>query len=69
MLPSRGNGVSENTTSTGTSKNAAIEGTVVSWLKRFVDDDDRYTSLLCPADLAAPVGSLSAYVSTCANWR
>lgn len=52
-----------------TSKNAAIEGTVVSWLKRFVDEDDRYTPLLCPADVGVPAGSLSAYVSNCSNWR
>ena len=50
------------------SKNAAIQGLVVSWLKRFVDEDARYTSLVCPDAAAAPAASLNAYVSTCGSW-
>lgn len=51
-----------------TSKNPAIQGLVVSWLKRFVDEDARYTPLVCPDAAAAPFGSLSGYVSTCGSW-
>ncbi|MFT4035086.1 MAG: hypothetical protein QM679_05890 [Patulibacter sp.] len=50
------------------SRNTAIEGTVVAWMKRFVDGDTRYTSLLCPANTAAPSGSLSRYQANCSSW-
>lgn len=41
----------------------------VSWLKRFVDGDTRYTPFLCgaphQADLAAPASVISAYQENC----
>ncbi len=48
-----------------TKRNAAIQGLVVSWLKRYVDEDARYAPLVCPDAVAAPAGSLSAYASSC----
>jgi dienelactone hydrolase len=36
---------------------------VISWLKRFVDDDTRYSQFLCPAPAAG--GDISRYMANC----
>ena len=36
---------------------------MLSWLKRFVDDDTRYTPFVCPGPAVG--GTVSAYLSTC----
>jgi predicted dienelactone hydrolase len=38
----------------------------VSWLKRFVDDDTRYSQFLCPGPTVSSFGAVSDYRSTCA---
>jgi predicted dienelactone hydrolase len=42
----------------------AVEG--ISWLKRFVDDDTRYSQFICPAPVGIPNGALSNFRSSCA---
>jgi alpha-beta hydrolase superfamily lysophospholipase len=43
--------------------NDTVARSVISWLKRFVDDDTRYTQFLCPPPPAT--GPLSESLSTC----
>lgn len=43
--------------------NTTIAKYVISWLKRFVDGDARYTQFLCPPPAAG--GTISRYLSTC----
>jgi dienelactone hydrolase len=45
--------------------NTAIAANSIAWLKRFVDNDTRYTQFLCPSPSASPAGSISQYRSTC----
>ena len=45
------------------SPNDTVARYVISWLKRFVDDDTRYTQFLCPTPPAT--GPLSESLSTC----
>ena len=47
------------------STNTTVGAEGVSWLKRFVDDDTRYSPFLCPSPSAAPAGAVSQYLSTC----
>lgn len=47
------------------STNTTVGAEAVAWLKRFVDDDTRYTTFLCPSPSAAPAGAVSQYLSTC----
>jgi alpha-beta hydrolase superfamily lysophospholipase len=47
------------------SPNTTTAATSVAWLKRFVDDDTRYSPFLCPSPSAATTGSVSQYRSTC----
>ncbi|NUT32807.1 MAG: alpha/beta hydrolase [Hamadaea sp.] len=37
----------------------------LSWLKRFVDDDSRYSQFLCPGPTPSQTGPVSAYENTC----
>src|SRR4051794_15522317 len=45
--------------------NTTIAATSIAWLKRFVDDDTRYTPFICPSPAAATSGAVSDYRSTC----
>jgi pimeloyl-ACP methyl ester carboxylesterase len=45
--------------------NTTIAATSIAWLKRFVDDDTRYTPFVCPSPSAAATGAVSDYRSTC----
>lgn len=45
--------------------NTTIAATSIAWLKRFVDDDTRYTGFLCPSPAGATTGAVSDYRSTC----
>jgi alpha-beta hydrolase superfamily lysophospholipase len=47
------------------SPNTAIAANSIAWLKRFVDNDTRYSQFLCPSPSASPAGSISQYRSTC----
>jgi hypothetical protein len=40
-----------------------VSRVTVAWLKRFVDDDTRYTPFLCPPPPAT--GPIAEYRSTC----
>lgn len=53
-------GATHNTTN---SPNTTAAEYAISWLKRFVDDDTRYTQFLCPQP--ATSSTISAYRSTC----
>lgn len=46
-----------------TSPNTTIAEYVLSWLKRFVDNDTRYSQFLCPPPAA--VGAISNYMANC----
>jgi dienelactone hydrolase len=46
-----------------TSPETSVAKYAISWLKRFVDDDQRYTQFLCPTPAAG--GDISAYQSNC----
>ncbi|MEA2449873.1 MAG: hypothetical protein QOG63_1805 [Thermoleophilaceae bacterium] len=48
-----------------TSPNTPIAANSIAWLKRFVDNDTRYSQFLCPSPSASPSGSISQYRSTC----
>lgn len=48
-----------------TSANTPIAANSIAWLKRFVDNDTRYSQFLCPSPSASPTGSISQYRSTC----
>ena len=45
------------------SPNTTIAASTISWLKRFVDDDTRYTQFLCPGPAVS--SAVSVYRSTC----
>ncbi len=47
------------------SPNTAIATSTITWLKRFVDNDTRYSPMLCPAPIGPPAGSIQTYRSTC----
>jgi pimeloyl-ACP methyl ester carboxylesterase len=48
-----------------TSDNPVQSRLMVSWLKRYVDDDARYTQFLCPGPNAGATGEVQEYRSTC----
>jgi dienelactone hydrolase len=48
-----------------TGDNAIQSRMMVSWLKRHVDDDTRYTQFLCPGPSAGALGEVQEYRSTC----
>ena len=50
---------------TPTAPNTPIASVSVPWLKRFVDNDTRYSQYLCPSPSATPTGSVGQYRSTC----
>lgn len=39
--------------------------TVLTWLKRFVDNDTRYSQFICPGPAALTAGEFSTYSSSC----
>ncbi|MEY9213257.1 dienelactone hydrolase family protein [Thermobifida halotolerans] len=45
--------------------NTTIAKYSISWLKRFVDDDTRYTQFLCPGPSTGLFGEVEEYRSTC----
>lgn len=47
------------------SPNTTIAKYSISWLKRFVDDDTRYTQFLCPGPSVSYWGAVSDYRATC----
>jgi predicted dienelactone hydrolase len=47
------------------SPSAKVGAATVTWLKRFVDDDERYTSIICGARLGIGSSELSAFASNC----
>ena len=50
---------------TPTMPNTPIAAESISWMKRFVDNDTRYSQFLCPSPSGAPAGSISKYMNTC----
>lgn len=48
------------------SPNEVIGRYSVAWLKRFVDDDLRYSQFLCPGPSVSSFGAVSDYRATCA---
>nr|MDT0665317.1 alpha/beta hydrolase [Micromonospora sp. DSM 115978] len=48
---------------TVTSPNTTMARTMISWLKRFVDNDARYTQFLCPGPSAGL--AVSEFRNTC----
>lgn len=51
------------------STNATISAGTVSWLKRFVDDDLRFDSILCPGLAGSTRTTVSSYSSNCTTWN
>lgn len=47
------------------SPNTDIASNSIAWLKRYVDDDTRYTQFLCPGPSVSLFGSISDYRATC----
>lgn len=45
--------------------NPTVGALTVSWVKRFVDGDTRYSQFVCPAATAALPGKQSKYLNTC----
>lgn len=45
--------------------NTTVAQYSIAWLKRFVDDDTRYSRFLCPAPVPAPGGPITEYKETC----
>ena len=41
--------------------NTVIAANTISWLKRYLDDDERYTQFLCPGPSVSAFGPVSAY--------
>jgi len=48
-----------------TADNAIQSRMMVSWLKRHVDEDTRYTQFLCPGPSTGLLGEVQEYRSTC----
>lgn len=48
-----------------TVSNTVVATSSISWLKRFVDGDTRYSQFICPGPTASQTGTVSAYVNTC----
>lgn len=46
------------------SPNTIIAANTISWLKRYVDDDDRYRQFQCPGPNVSAFGPVSAYRTT-----
>lgn len=42
-----------------------VSRATTNWLKRFLDDDERYTQTLCPAFAGVRTATVTAYVNTC----
>jgi predicted dienelactone hydrolase len=51
--------------STVTAPNADVARSSISWLKRFVDGDTRYSPFICPGPVVSQAGTVSAYLNTC----
>ncbi|MEH3055155.1 MAG: dienelactone hydrolase family protein, partial [Patulibacter minatonensis] len=47
------------------SASARVGAATVAWLKRYVDEDTRYTPFICGAHTAINANELSAYASNC----
>ena len=45
--------------------NTEVATRAISWLKRFVDSDLRYSPFLCPGPVPSQTGAVSAYLNTC----
>ncbi|MBE7324597.1 dienelactone hydrolase family protein [Nocardioides sp. Y6] len=48
-------------------EDTTIAWSTISWLKTYVDDDDRYRQFLCPGPRASTFGEISDYRNTCSN--
>jgi len=57
--------LNEGTHSTVTAPNTAVATATVSWVKRFLDGDTRYSAFLCPGPTASQTGAVSQYLNTC----
>ncbi|MDO9355313.1 MAG: alpha/beta fold hydrolase [Solirubrobacteraceae bacterium] len=44
-----------------------VSRATVNWLKRFVDDDERYTQALCPAVTGVKTATITGYESSCGD--
>lgn len=42
-----------------------VSRSTINWLKRFVDDDERYTEVLCPAVAGVDAAKVTGYRNTC----
>jgi hypothetical protein len=47
------------------SPNTETARSAISWLKRFVDSDARYSQFICPGPTASQSGTVSVYLNTC----
>jgi dienelactone hydrolase len=47
------------------SPNTTLASSTISWLKRYVDDDTRYTQFLCPGPSVSVFGAVSDYRNAC----
>jgi dienelactone hydrolase len=45
--------------------NTTVSSSSVSWLKRFVDLDTRYSQFICPGPTVSQTGAVSAYLNSC----
>lgn len=48
--------------------NDAIKGSILPWLKRFVDEDRRYQPLLCPGLAVVAPSALVSSTNNCSRW-
>ena len=50
-----------------TSQNTTVSTYSIAWLKRFVDDDTRYSQFICPGPAFSQNGTLPVanYLNTC----
>ncbi|WP_101524332.1 alpha/beta hydrolase family protein [Nocardioides houyundeii] len=48
-------------------ENTTIASSTISWLKLYVDDDDRYRQFLCPGPQSSVTGAVSDYRNTCTS--
>lgn len=48
-------------------EDTTIAWSTISWLKLYVDDDDRYRQFLCPGPRGSTSGAVSDYRNTCAT--
>jgi dienelactone hydrolase len=57
--------LNEATHSATNSPNTETARSAISWLKRFVDSDARYSQFICPGPTASQSGTVSVYLNTC----